>query len=51
MLLTAPGLVQMPRLDGFEVLELIGNEVDVIFVTAYDNYALRVSRCTQWITF
>ena len=33
--------IQMPRLDGFEVLELIGHEVGVIFVTAYDKYALR----------
>ncbi|MBE3133606.1 MAG: response regulator transcription factor [Acidobacteria bacterium] len=33
--------VQMPRLDGFEVLELIGSEVAVIFVTAYDEFALR----------
>lgn len=33
--------IQMPRLDGFEVLELIGREVAVIFVTAYDKYALR----------
>jgi two-component system LytT family response regulator len=33
--------IQMPRLDGFEVLELIGREVSVIFVTAYDKYALR----------
>ena len=33
--------VQMPKLDGFEVLELIGREVPVIFVTAYDDYALR----------
>src|SRR3989475_5583293 len=33
--------IQMPRLDGFEVLELVGREVDVIFVTAYDKYALR----------
>ena len=33
--------IQMPRLNGFEVLELIGHEVDVIFVTAYDKYALR----------
>jgi len=33
--------VQMPKLDGFEVLELIGNEVVVIFVTAYDEFALR----------
>ena len=33
--------VQMPKLDGFDVLELIGNEVPVIFVTAYDQYAIR----------
>jgi two-component system LytT family response regulator len=33
--------IQMPRLDGFEVLELVGREVSVIFVTAYDKYALR----------
>ena len=33
--------VQMPKLDGFEVLELVGSEVNVIFVTAYDTYALR----------
>jgi two-component system, LytTR family, response regulator len=33
--------IQMPRLDGFEVLELVGREVGVIFVTAYDQYALR----------
>jgi len=40
-----PGLlfldVQMPKLDGFEVLELIGADVPVIFVTAYDTYAMR----------
>src|SRR5213594_4346437 len=33
--------IQMPRLDGFEVLELIGSDAGVIFVTAYDKYALR----------
>jgi two-component system LytT family response regulator len=33
--------VQMPKLDGFEVLELIGRSVPVIFTTAYDQYALR----------
>jgi two-component system, LytTR family, response regulator len=33
--------VQMPKLDGFEVLELIGREVAVIFVTAYDQYAMK----------
>src|SRR5258707_14843381 len=33
--------IQMPKLDGFEVLELIGNDVAVVFVTAYDEHALR----------
>jgi two-component system LytT family response regulator len=33
--------VQMPKLNGFEVLELIGEEVAVIFVTAFDQYAMR----------
>jgi two-component system LytT family response regulator len=33
--------VQMPKLDGFEVLDLVGKDVAVIFVTAYDQYALR----------
>ncbi|HTZ57100.1 MAG TPA: LytTR family DNA-binding domain-containing protein [Acidobacteriaceae bacterium] len=35
--------VQMPECDGFDVLELLGSEVPpaVIFVTAYDQYALR----------
>ncbi|HTB20559.1 MAG TPA: protein kinase [Bryobacteraceae bacterium] len=33
--------VQMPKLDGFEVLELMGQDVAVIFVTAYDQYAMR----------
>jgi two-component system LytT family response regulator len=37
--------VQMPKLDGFEVLELIAQTVAtppvVIFVTAYDQYAMR----------
>jgi two-component system LytT family response regulator len=33
--------IQMPKLDGFEVLELIEGETAVIFVTAYDTYALR----------
>jgi two-component system, LytTR family, response regulator len=41
----APDLVfldiQMPKLSGFEVLELIGRTVPVIFTTAYDQYALR----------
>ncbi len=33
--------VQMPKLDGFEVLELIEPSIAVIFVTAYDQYAMR----------
>jgi two-component system LytT family response regulator len=33
--------IQMPKLDGFEVLELIGKDTTVIFVTAHDNYAIR----------
>jgi len=33
--------IQMPKLDGFEVLELVGGDLTVIFVTAYDQYAIR----------
>src|SRR5271168_3940713 len=35
--------VQMPEYDGFDVLELLGKDVPpaVVFVTAYDQYALR----------
>lgn len=33
--------VQMPKLSGFDVLELLGGETPVIFVTAYDQYAMR----------
>src|ERR1700678_2593324 len=33
--------IQMPKLDGFEVLELIGNDRRVIFVTAFDSYAIK----------
>jgi two-component system, LytTR family, response regulator len=33
--------IQMPKLDGFEVLELIGAGRAVIFVTAYDTFAIR----------
>jgi two-component system LytT family response regulator len=33
--------VQMPKLDGFEVLELIDRQVAVVFVTAFDQYAMR----------
>jgi two-component system LytT family response regulator len=33
--------IQMPKLDGFEVLELIGANHAIIFVTAYDTFAIR----------
>ncbi len=35
--------VQMPECDGFDVLELLGRDVPpaIVFVTAYDRYALR----------
>ena len=33
--------VQMPKLDGFEVLELLDREPIVVFVTAHDEYAIR----------
>ena len=33
--------VQMPKLDGFEVLEVVGRDVPVVFITAYDEFALR----------
>jgi len=32
--------VQMPKLSGFEVLDLIGRAVPVVFTTAYDEYAV-----------
>ena len=31
----------MPKLDGFEVLELLDPAIAVVFVTAYDSYALK----------
>ncbi|NQV15892.1 response regulator transcription factor [bacterium] len=33
--------IQMPGINGFDVLEQIGSDVKVIFVTAFDEYALR----------
>jgi two-component system LytT family response regulator len=35
--------VQMPEIDGFDVLEMLGGQAScaIIFVTAYDTYALR----------
>lgn len=37
--------IQMPRLDGFEVAELVGAKTRFIFVTAYDQYALKAFEC------
>jgi two-component system LytT family response regulator len=33
--------IQMPKLDGFEVLSLLDRSPIVVFVTAYDEYAIR----------
>ena len=33
--------IQMPKLDGFEVLELLDRSPAIVFVTAHDEYALR----------
>ena len=33
--------IQMPKLDGFEVVELLDPGLPVVFVTAYDEHALR----------
>ena len=33
--------IQMPKLDGFEVLELLDSKPKVVFVTAYDEFAVR----------
>jgi two-component system LytT family response regulator len=33
--------IQMPKLDGFEVAELAGSGTQYVFVTAYDQFALR----------
>lgn len=34
--------IQMPKLDGFDVIELLGNDAPaIIFVTAFDEYALK----------
>lgn len=33
--------IQMPKINGFEMLELIDNPPNIIFVTAYDTYAVK----------
>jgi two-component system LytT family response regulator len=33
--------IQMPKLDGFEVLELIDRDMAIVFVTAFDSYAIK----------
>jgi two-component system, LytTR family, response regulator len=33
--------IQMPKLDGFEVIELLDPRPQVVFVTAYDEYAIK----------
>ncbi|MFB3906799.1 MAG: LytR/AlgR family response regulator transcription factor [Candidatus Eisenbacteria bacterium] len=33
--------IQMPKLDGFEVIELLDREVPAVFVTAHDSFSIR----------
>ena len=33
--------IQMPKIDGFEMLELLDNHPKIIFCTAYDQYAIK----------
>jgi two-component system LytT family response regulator len=33
--------IQMPKLNGFEVLQLVEKDIAVIFITAYDQYAIK----------
>lgn len=33
--------IQMPKLDGFEVLELIHHRPQIVFITAHDEYAIK----------
>jgi two-component system LytT family response regulator len=41
--------IQMPKLDGFEVLELLDPAPAVIFVTAYDEFALRAFEIGDYV--
>lgn len=33
--------IQMPKIDGFELLDVLENKPEIIFTTAYDQYALK----------
>ena len=33
--------IQMPKINGFEVLELLGQDLPVVFVTAFDEHAIK----------
>ncbi|HPT15296.1 MAG TPA: response regulator, partial [Bacteroidales bacterium] len=33
--------IQMPKLDGFELLEVLEEKPEIIFATAYDHYAIK----------
>lgn len=33
--------IQMPKLSGFEVLEMVDSDLKIIFTTAFDNYAIK----------
>ena len=33
--------IQMPKINGFEVLELLGRDIPVVFVTAFDEHAIQ----------
>ena len=43
--------IQLPEFTSFEVLERVQHRPMVIFVTAYDQYAIRHSKKTQLIIF
>ena len=43
--------VQMPGMTGFEVLEEIDHEPYVIFITAYDQYAIKAFESQSYLAF